>query len=202
VRRAGPGAPPVVLADFADNPGGGGYGDATGLLGGMIAAGLQDAAFATLYDPEAARICHRLGEGAEVSLKLGGKIDPAYGKPLDVRGTVVRLTDGRLTLDGPMAKGLSQDMGPSAVLRVGGIDIVIAGGRFQAYDQQYFKHAGIDPAAKSLIGVKSAQHFRAAFAPIARDIIVVDSGGGLTSNDFKALTYAKVRRPVYPLDLD
>ncbi len=202
VRQAGAGTPPVVLADFADNPGGGGYGDATGLLGAMIAADLQDAAFAMIYDPEAAAICHQAGEGTEVSLKLGGKTDPKFGAPLDVRGTVARLTDGRVVLDGPMAKGLKINMGPSAVLRVGGVDIVVASGRYQALDRQYFLHAGIDPARKSVIAVKSAQHFRAAFAPIAREIIVVDSGGGLTSNDFRALTYTKVRRPVYPLDLE
>jgi microcystin degradation protein MlrC len=202
LRQAGAGTPPVVLADFADNPGGGGYGDATGLLGAMIEAELQNAAFATVFDQEAAGICHQAGEGAEVSLLLGGKTDPKFGAPLDVRGTVVRLTDGKFTLDGPMAKGARINMGPSAVLRVGGIEIVVAGGRFQAYDRQYLLHAGIDPVKKSVVAVKSAQHFRAAYAPIARDIIVVDSGGGLTSNDFKTLSYTKVRRPVYPLDLD
>ena len=202
VRQAGAGTPPIVLADFADNPGGGGYGDATGLLGAMIAAGLQDAAFASIYDPEAAQICHEAGEGTAVSLKLGGKTDPKFGAPLDVHGTVLRLSDGSLTLDGPMAKGLRINMGATAVLRVGGVEIVVASGRFQALDRQYFLHAGIDPARKSVIAVKSAQHFRAAFAPIAREIIVVDSGGGLTSNDFRALSYTKVRRPVYPLDLD
>jgi microcystin degradation protein MlrC len=202
VRAAAPGKGAIVLADFADNPGGGGYGDATGLLGAMIEAGLENAAFATIYDPEAAAICHEAGAGAEVSLKLGGKVDPKLGAPLDVQGTVVSLANGSLKLDGPMAKGLGIEMGPTAVLRVGGIDIVVASGRFQALDQQYFKHAGIEPAQKSVLAVKSAQHFRAAFAPIARDIIVVDSGGGLTSNDYRAFTYARVRRPVYPLDLD
>ncbi len=202
VRQAGPGSAPIVLADFADNPGGGGYGDATGLLATMIEADLQDAAFATVFDKEAADICHEAGEGAQVSILLGGKTDPKFGAPIDVRGTVVRLTDGKFILDGPMAKGGKIDMGPSAVLRVGSIEIVVAGGRFQAYDLQYLLHAGIDPAKKSVVAVKSAQHFRAAYAPIARDIIVVDSGGGLTSNDFKTLSYSKVRRPVYPLDMD
>ncbi len=74
-------------------------------------------------------------------------------------------------------------------------------GRFQAYDQQYLKHAGIDPAKKSVVAVKSAQHFRAAYAPIAREIHVVDGGGGLTSANFKDLPFEKVRRPIYPLDL-
>ncbi len=202
VRAAGPGGGTVVIADYADNPGGGGYGDSVGLLGGMIEAQLEDAAFATLYDPEAAGICTQAGEGAEVALNLGGKVDPRFGAPLKITGTVRRLTDGRLTFDGPMNAGVSVNMGPTAVLGVGGIDIVVTSGRFQVYDQQYFKHAGIDPATKSIVSVKSAQHFRAAFGPIAREILVVDDGGGLTSANFKELPYERLRRPIYPLDLD
>ena len=90
----------------------------------------------------------------------------------------------------------------TAVLRVGGIDIVVAGTRHQVVDLQFFKHAGIDPAAKSVLGVKSAHHFRAAYGPIAAEVIVVDDGGGLTSRNYRSLPYRNVRRPVYPLDLD
>ena len=79
---------------------------------------------------------------------------------------------------------------------------MVTSGRFQVYDQQYFKHAGIDPATKSIVTVKSAQHFRAAFGPIAREILVVDDGGGLTSANFKELPYERLRRSIYPLDLD
>jgi microcystin degradation protein MlrC len=209
VKAAGPGGGsgpgPVVLADYADNPGGGGYGDSIGLLGGMIEAGLENAAFATLYDPEAAALCARAGEGAAVALTLGGKVDPRFGAPLQVTGKVIRLTDGRLTFDGPMNAGVAVDMGTTAVLEVasgpGSIEVVVTSGRFQAYDRQFFIHAGIDPAAKSVLAVKSAQHFRAAFAPIARDILVVDGGGGLTSANFKELPFEKLRRPIYPLDL-
>ncbi len=206
--ESGPGVQdgPVVLADYADNPGGGAYGDSVDLLGGMIAAGLENAAYATLYDPEAAALCTRAGEGAAVALKLGGKVDPRFGAPLQVAGKVLRLTDGRLTFDGPMNAGVAVDMGPTAVLEVasglGTIEVVVTSGRFQAYDQQYLKHAGIDPTKKSVVAVKSAQHFRAAYAPIAREIHVVDGGGGLTSANFKELPFEKVRRPIYPLDLD
>ena len=202
----GPAEGPIVLADYADNPGGGAYGDSVDLLGGMIAAGLENAAYATLFDPEAAALCTQAGTGAEVTVSLGGKVEPRFGAPLEVTGTVKRLTDGRLTFDGPMNAGVSVDMGPTAVLAVasgsGSIDVVVTSGRFQAYDQQYLKHAGIDPAEKSVVAVKSAQHFRAAFAPLARDIIVVDGGGGLTSANFKELPFEKLRRPVYPLDLE
>jgi microcystin degradation protein MlrC len=193
---------PVVLADFADNPGGGGYGDATGLLGTMIDAGLENAAFATIYDPAAAGHCTEAGVGATVSLALGGKVDPRYGGPLQVIGKVEALTDGRFVFDGPMMQGTKCDMGPTAVLRVGGIDVVVASARYQAFDRQFFTHAGIEPAEKAVLAVKSAHHFRAAFGPIAGAILAVDAGDGLTSRNYKELPFQRVRRPVYPLDLD
>lgn len=198
---AAPGAP-VVLADFADNPGGGGYGDATRLLGAMCRAGLRRAAFATIYDPQAALACHAAGIGAELSLRVGGKVDPRYGEPLALTGSVRALGDGRFDLEGPMMAGTAVHMGASAVLRVAGVDIVLASARYQVYDRMFFRHLGIDPGTRSVLGVKSAHHFRAAFAPIASRIEVVDDGGGLTSRNFKELRYARVRRPVYPLDLD
>ena len=193
---------PVVLADFADNPGGGGYGDGTRLLKGMIEADLQNAAFATIYDPVAARACHDNGLGAIVYLQLGGHTDTGYGAPLELRGTVKAVTNGQFQLEGPMTAGSRVNMGTTAVVTVGGIDVIITSGRFQVYDQMYFRHARIDPLLKSVIAVKSAHHFRAAFQPIASEIIVVDSGGGLTSRNYKKLVYERVRRPVYPLDID
>ena len=199
--RAGGGNGPIVLSDFADNPGGGGYGDATRLLGAMIKAGIEDAAFATIYDPEAAGICAERGPGADLQLRLGGKTDPQFNEPLEVTGRVKAVADGNLTIEGPMVAGTKFQMGPTVALTVGGIDIVITSGRFQVFDRAFFKHVGIDPAAKSVLAVKSAHHFRAAFAPLAREILLVD-GGGLTSADLKGFPYENLRRPVFPLDHD
>ncbi|NQV98641.1 MAG: M81 family metallopeptidase [Rhodospirillales bacterium] len=202
VTAAGERRAPIVLADFADNPGGGGYGDGTRLLKAMIDAGLQDAAFGLLYDPVAVRTCIEQGLGAHVVVAIGGKIDGRYGEPIPVTGHVVAVTDGSLRLQGPMMAGTRIEMGPTVVLRVGGIDIFMTSGRFQLYDLNFFQHANLDPRTKAVVAVKSAHHFRAAFAPIASEIIVVDGGGGLTSRNYKQLSYEKVRRPVFPLDLD
>jgi len=193
------GGKPIVLADFGDNPGGGGYGDSPGLLRGMIDAGLEDALYATIYDPVSVQTCIDNGLGAQVVLALGGKIDPQYGKPIPVTGTVVAGTDGKFKLEGPMMAGLGVSMGPTVVLQVGGIKIVIASTRFQVYDLMVFRHARIEPAEASVVAVKSAHHFRAAFGPLASEIICVDAGG-LTSRNYKHLNYEKVRRPVFPLD--
>jgi microcystin degradation protein MlrC len=141
-------------------------------------------------------------EAAELSLALGGKVDPRYGEPLPVTGSVHALADGRFDLEGPMMAGTPVHMGASAVLRVAGVDIVLVSARYQAYDRMFFRHLGIEPGACSVLGVKSAHHFRAAFAPIASRVEVVDDGGGLTSRNFAQLRYRNLRRPVYPLDLE
>ncbi len=196
-----PGAP-VVLADYADNPGGGGYGDTPALLRAMIEAKLENAAFSPFYDPESAAQCHAAGVGAIVKLRLGGKVDPeAFGGPIELEATVVNVFDGGLVMEGPMLAGVRFELGPSAVVRVGGLDIVLGSRRVQNFDQMYFKAAGIEPRERSVLGLKSMQHFRAAYTPIAGEIVVVDEGNGCCSQRLDKLTFKNVRRPVFPLDM-
>uniref|UniRef100_A0A9E7ZRK0 Microcystinase C n=1 Tax=Bosea sp. NBC_00436 TaxID=2969620 RepID=A0A9E7ZRK0_9HYPH len=191
---------PLIIADYADNPGGGGYGDATGLLKGMIAAGLKDACFGPMVDSEVAAELRKGQPGATVSVRLGGKVDPEIGGgPLELTGTLVSVSDGDYTGDGPMMGGLSASWGPCAVLRVGDIDILVTTIRAQMNDLQQFRAFGIDPAAKRVVGLKSMQHFRAAFEPIAGKVTVCDSGA-LCTPDLSKLPYRRVRRPLYPLD--
>jgi microcystin degradation protein MlrC len=199
--KGAPGAP-VVLADFADNPGGGGYCDTTGLLRGMIEAKLENAALSALYDPESAAACHKAGLGATITLKIGGKVDPAYGAPIETSATVTHLSDGKFIIEGPMFRGLPYDIGQTATVKVGGVEVVMSSRRFQNYDRNFFRIGGIEPIEKSILAVKSMQHFRAAYAPIASEILVVDEGGGITSHDLRKLDFRHVRRPVWPLDPD
>lgn len=191
---------PLIIADYADNPGGGGYGDATGLLGAMIAAELKDACFGPIVDPESAAELHGAAPGSTVSVRLGGKVDPLIGGgPLSLTGTLVSVSDGHYVGDGPMMGGLQASWGPCAVLRVSGIDILVTTSRAQMNDLQQFRAFGIDPAAKRVVGLKSMQHFRAAFEPIAGKIIVCDSGA-LCTPDLSKLPYRRARRPIFPLD--
>ena len=192
---------PVVIADSSDNPGSGAYGDSTFLLDGMIKAGLQNAAFATICDPQAASELVAAGEGARVSVSLGGKIDATYGPPIDVTGEVIKITDGSYLALGPRWGGTTQHLGPTAVLRVGGVDIVIASKRLQCTELETFTHAGIDPREKAVVAVKSIHHFRAAYEPIARHVLIVDSGA-LATKDLSKLPYQNLRRPIFPLDMD
>ena len=198
--RGKPGEKPLVIADYTDNPGGGGYGDATALLRGLVENGVESVAFHAICDPEAVKAGMHVGVGARPTLILGGKTDPAMGGgPLSLAGEVVCLTNGRFIAYGPMGGGVERDYGPSMVFRVGGIDIIVITNNGQAVDLGQFTSLGIDPTRYRTVAVKSMQHFRAAFEPIAREVILVDTGA-LCSEIYTLELFTKVRRPVWPLD--
>jgi microcystin degradation protein MlrC len=198
--RAGAGLQgPLVIADGTDNPGGGGYNDTTPVLQSLLDAGIENVAFGTIYDPGAVRQATTAGVGAVVDVELGGHTDPAMGVPVRAKALVKMLSDGFFKNDGPMNAGVETSMGPTAVLRIDGIDVVAISNRIQTIDRQVFLSQGIDPEARSVLVVKSVQHFRAAFAPIAREIVLVDSGG-ICSPDISRLNFTKLRRPIWPID--
>ena len=193
-------AGPLIVADYADNPGSGAYGDATDLLSALLDADVQNACFGPLIDPDAAAYLQSQPLGAEVSLAIGGKTAPDFGGgPIDVTGVVTWSGDGRVVGSGPILGGLERSFGPTAVLRVAGVEILIVTIAHQILDLEQFRTFGIDPVAKDVVALKSMQHFRAAFTPIAGRIIVCDSGALCTLN-YASLDYTNVPRPMFPLD--
>ncbi|MBI1775982.1 MAG: M81 family metallopeptidase [Proteobacteria bacterium] len=201
IARAHPlSAGPLIIAEYSDNPGGGAYGDATELLSAMLTAQLEGACFGPMVDPEAALELNRHAPGERVEILLGGKTDPAFGgPPLKLSGTLVGLFDGNYTGDGPMVGGLKLNFGPSAVLEANGVSILVVSVPSQMLDQQQFRAFGIDPARHRVVALKSQQHFRAAFGPIAGRIIVCD-GTGLSTTQVQRFPYSHVPRPIFPLD--
>jgi microcystin degradation protein MlrC len=198
--RAGqPGDAPLILADFADNPAGGAYGDSPNLLRAMLEAGLDNAAFATLADPAAVAAAAEAGEGATLMLSLGGRHDPATTPPLKVTAEVQRLHEGRFSCAGPVLRGVGVDMGPTALLRVDGVHIVVASRALAVTDVNLFHVLGLDPARLTTIALKSRNHHRAAFGPLARQVLLVDAGGIATMR-LKSLAYRNLPRPLWPLD--
>src|SRR5262249_53269630 len=161
-RRDAPGDKPLVIADYTDNPGGGGYGDATAFLAGLIQAGVESVAFHAIWGPEAVQEGMRAGGRTKTPLTIGGKTDPSMGGgPLSLTGEVICLTNGRFIAYGPMGGGIERDYGPSMVFRVGGIDIILITNNGQAVDLGQFTSLGIDPTRYRTVAVKSMQHFRA-----------------------------------------
>jgi len=199
-KNAGQG--PLILADFSDNPGHGGYGDGVRLLRAMIEADLSNAAFASVVDPHVVQECVTAGKGAKLHISLGAKTDPQkYGPSLDVSCILESISDGLFVCDGPMRAGVKLSLGQTAVLRAGNVRFLVTTNNVQVFDQQVFLSQGIEPKACSVLGLKSFHHFRAAFDKIAVGTLLVDSGG-LLDLDLRRLNYYKVRRPIYPLDID
>jgi len=186
---------PVVLADPADNAGGGAPSDNTTILRRMIAGDVQQAALGPIWDPIAVRLCFDAGEGASFPLRFGGKTGPASGMPVDATVTVTALQRDCWQSFGPTRVPL----GDCAAIRVGGIEVVLITKRTQALGLELFRNLGIEPTTRKLIVVKSTNHFMAAFGPIARKVIYVDSDGPL-SRDYRRIPYSRVQRPIWPLD--
>ena len=191
---------PLVIADVTDNPGSGHYGDATNLLRAMIAADLQNTAFYAIFDPQAARDAQAIGVGNTGPLTIGGKHDPAAGgPPLTVTAEIITLSNGKFQTFGPMGGGVWRDYGLSALIRVGGIDIILISNNGQAVDTAQMTSLGCDPTRKNTVAVKSLHHFRAAYEPLAREVITVD-GEALGSVILKTMPFKNTRRPIWPLD--
>ncbi|WP_170575929.1 M81 family metallopeptidase [Ruegeria atlantica] len=194
------GSGPCVVADFSDNPGSGAYSDCTAILSALINAGLTEATLGILYDPKAAAELAEAGIGAEVTLTVGGKTDPNVGGgPVELKGTVQAVSDGKFVFEGPMNAGVPSSMGTSVCFRASGVDVLISSKRIQMHDKNMFRAVGIEPAERAIVVVKSMQHFRQAFEPIASEVLVTDAGGLCTPN-VTLRNYKNLRRPVFPLD--
>ncbi|MER8583144.1 M81 family metallopeptidase [Mesorhizobium sp. M1423] len=194
---------PLILADISDNSGGGAYGDATNLLRAMIAADLQNAAFHAIFDPAAVQAGIAIGVGNKGRIMLGGKHAPEMGGgPLKVDAQIVSITDGHFRCYGPsfLGGGAWRSFGPSLMVRVGGIEVAVISHLEQAVDLAQLTSLGIDPLHCATVALKSYHHFRAAFEPIAREVLLVDGGGVMGRNSLSELVYRHVRRPIWPLD--
>lgn len=189
---------PVVLADVADNPGGGASGDSTFVLEALIDHRIEDAAVACIWDPTVAAVATEAGEGARFDVRLGGKMGPSSGRPLDLSVTVAKVVRNACQTFGSGAGRSVSPLGDAVVLRTGGIDIVVNSIRTQTLGADAFTNMGIDPRTRRILVVKSMQHFHAAFAPLARQVLYVDSPGALVS-DVTQLSFRKADREKWPI---
>jgi microcystin degradation protein MlrC len=192
---------PIVLADIGDNPGGGAPEDGTYVLQAILEEELQGGVLAVIWDPEVVTKALDAGDGQAVEVHLGGHTDTLHGAPLKVTARVKGLSDGTFTNEGPMGTGAESDMGPTAVLDIGGNDVIVTSKRLQPLDLQLYKSLGIDLETKRFIVVKSSVHYRAAHEPIAAEVIELDTPG-LTSPRLAGFGFKNIRRPIFPLDVE
>ena len=182
-----------VVADIADNPGGGAAGDSTFLLQGMLRAKLAGVLFGNLWDPVAVRICQEAGEGALLPLRIGGKVGPQSGAPVDLTVRVLRIVENA----GVTFGAGRQPMGDAVLLDADGLHIVINAVRTQTFHPDAYTQFGIRLDDYRVVVVKSAQHFYAGFAPVADRVLYV-SAPGTVSPDFQHIVLPKAGRPLWP----
>jgi microcystin degradation protein MlrC len=161
----------------------------------MVERGIGNAALGPLWDPIAVRIAFDAGVGARLPMRIGGKISPLSGDPMDLDCTIKALKQGLVQT------GLSNTptpMGDCALVEANGIEILLCTLRNQAIGTDLFTGIGCDLQAKKIIVVKSSQHFQASFSKVARHVIYADAPGSV-ARDVNTLPYRKVRRPKWPL---
>ena len=187
--RDAPGGPPLLVADVWDNPGGGMAGDSTALLRAVRDRGIGDAALASIWDPTAVQFCFAAGVGARIPLRFGAKSGPGLGEPVDAMATIVGLNEnGAFEFSGSTARP-----GRCAGIRLDdGMEVVLSANRVQAYSPALFRCVDIEPRGKSLLVVKSTNHFRAAFAELSERVLYVDSGAPYP-HDPRVTPYRKTR---------
>jgi microcystin degradation protein MlrC len=183
---------PIVLADTQDNPGAGAASDTTWLLEELVRQDAEDAALAILCDPAAATEAHAVGQGAELELAVGATSGQPGHRPFRGQFVVEALSDGEFEGSGRMSAGSPFHLGPTALLRIGGVRIVVASRKTQASDQAIFRHLGLDPAAQKILVLKSSVHFRDDFQDLAEEILIVRAPGPNLA-DHRQLPYARLR---------
>jgi microcystin degradation protein MlrC len=183
---------PIVIADTQDNPGAGGDSDTTGMLRALVRNRAQRAAIGMIYDPQAALAAHAAGEGATITLPLGGKSGISGDAPYQDSFVVEKLSDGRFKAPGPFYGGRNMEMGPSAALRIGGVRVVVCSHKAQLADQAMYRYVGIEPTEQAILVNKSSVHFRADFEPIAERLLICAAPGAMPA-DPATLPWTRLR---------
>ncbi len=197
---------PVVINDTADNPGGGTPGDGTHVLRALLDANVEGSCFGFVFDAAVADAAHAAGVGEMIEIRLGGRHDALHGEPIEAVAYVKTLTDGRFVYENPMLAGVPANLGRCARLVIGsddrgrgGVDVIVTSRRSQTFDPVIFTLHGIDVSTRSLVGLKSSQHFRGGFRDIASAIVTADSPG-LTTLDVTVFDHVHSGRALWPID--
>jgi microcystin degradation protein MlrC len=193
--------PALILADVADNPGGGGRGNTMFLLKAFVEAGVTGALMGVIYDPPLAAEAHRHGLHYNFTARFNRDETTEFSETYSAPARVVALTDGNCVGRRGIYAGLSLKLGPCAALRIGGVTVVVVSHRVQCADPVFFEMMGLDIAAARVVAVKSRGHFRGGFDEFftPEQVVEVDLPG-LTSPILSRFDWKRLPRPVVPLD--
>jgi microcystin degradation protein MlrC len=190
---------PVVINESSDNPGDGAPGDGTHLLREMLKRDIPGSAYGFIWDPEVVRQAVAAGVGSRIDCLLGGKTDAFHGAPIELKGAYVKtISDGIYINKNPMGFGGKRNMGPTVLLQVGHVSIVVGTNRQQTLDDGPFRVVGIDWQDMRILALKSAQHFKGWWTGRAKTIIPCDSPG-IQCADLTVFDYKYANISYFPL---
>ena len=195
---------PIVLADLADNPGGGAPGNTTWIMRALHEAGTAGVVVGLFTDPELAREAHEAGQGTRFHAVFN-RVERGHSRRFESDATVLAVSDGSDTGRRGRDAGREIVLGRSALLELAGsgLRVVVTSLREQPADPRTLEMFGVDIAEAACLVLKSRGHFRAGFDEFFADpqIFEVDVPG-LTSNVLSNFEFKGLSRPIWPLDTD
>lgn len=192
---------PVLLIETADCCGGGAAGDSAATLKSLLRLASNQPSLVPIVDPEVAAACHQAGIGNEITVELGHHIDPHWGTPVSVTGIVRKLSDGRFTYRGGIWEGQTGQMGPSACLQVGAIQIAVASHATYEWNGEQYDSLAMDARQAKFVVVKNPMNYRMTYGDIARGEFLLETPGP-TPASLKNVEYYELFRPYFPADLE
>ncbi len=198
-----PTLPAVILADVADNPGGGGLGNTTAILRHLLKRGVVGAFVGVLHDPALVHDAVACGAERRFDAVFNRDSDDPEAGRLMISARVERILDGACVGRRGIYQGRRMDLGPTVLLDVDGIKVVVGTIRLQCADPVFFEMAGLDLAQARVVAVKSRGHFRSGFDEFfGPDQVIEVDGPGLCSPVLSRFSFTRMQRPIYPLDPD
>ena len=190
---------PVLLVETADCCGGGASGDSVHTLRALLVEAPEQAAIVPVVDPGAAQVAHSAGLGQAIRLRLGHQVDPQWGDPVEVEGVVTKLSDGTFVYRGGIWDGRAGDMGPTAVVAVGPIQIVISGNATYDWMTEQYDLLDLSPADCKFVVAKNPMNYQEAYAGIMKSAYVLDTPGPTPANT-NALPYTAMSSGWFPAE--
>jgi microcystin degradation protein MlrC len=200
LKRAAQSAGPICLLDMGDNTGGGSPADSTHLMHAIRRHQLRPA-FVCLCDAPAVQAATQAGAGATLKMSVGGRTDRLHGEPYEDDFTVLGLYDGKFHEPQPRHGGFTHcDQGATAVVRgASGIDVMLTTRRMPPFSLRQLTTFGVDPATYHLLVAKGVNAPVAAYQPVCRQLIRVNTPG-CTTADMEMLEFRHRRRPMFPFE--
>lgn len=192
---------PVLLADVADNPGGGAPGNTTAVLRALYESGVQDVVMGLQCDPGVVDDAWNAGPGRTLRVTFNAGSTRPLAQPFTVEARVVALVDAPIVPTRGVFAGQRRHPGRACALDLGGITVAVSTRALQCADDDTLRHLGLDPSTARVVVVKSRGHFRAGFDHLFRpDQIVEVEAPGVATPALHLLTWHHLARPVFPLD--